>query len=456
MRAERAAILTARAEVLYDRGQFDDALAECRSASAIQSELAGVEREPPATSTSLETMHLEAKLLQASLRWEEALPIELRIVAELRSRLLVHPGDPELARELALGLAHVAASRSRIEGPASARSELEEGLALVRQLGTERPDDAETLATHGMIARDLAAVEVALGEHAAAIELASAALEASRAAAVLEPSARSYRSEVGSSLAGLASAFSDSGECEQAQPLYRDALSIYSELSRDFPASARYRLEQARVTDEQAVSLRFDSPEQAYQLHEEAVARYEALLALQPDRCQLRLAAAVAWNNFANLLLNGLGRTDDALHMCERGFAVLEPCRERMGEAARRSGPAQRLAYLHALALCAADQPDRAWPEVLAFEQLAGSEAWCWRYAADLWNEWILASRRIASSGEPATGDERSARERMFAALRRAIELGFRDIDELRTTPALRFFHGDPELAELFRLLEVE
>jgi hypothetical protein len=40
----------------------------------------------------------------------------------------------------------------------------------------------------------------------------------------------------------------------------------------------------------------------------------------------------------------------------------------------------------------------------------------------------------------------------MYAALRRGIELGYRDVDELRMTPALAEFRADPEFVELLRL----
>lgn len=448
VRGERAALHAARANVLYDQGHFDEGLADCGRAESIQRALYS---GGPAGSAALrETLYLHAKLLQASVRWSEALPIQRELVAAMDRAVELAPGDLAMRSELALRLADLGDSLAHVEGPAAARGELARGHALARAVRAAEPEDAEAAWAAGRLACVRGEVELDLGEHEAGRLLALEAVEAFRDAAELAPSRRSLRGEVATGLAVLGKVDALQGRAAAEGP-YREALAIFADLAGEYPESVRYRLEQARVLDELAVCLRHERPDDAPPLHREALALYETLLELQPDRCQLRLAAAVAFNNWANHLVHVQRRPDDAQRACERGLALLARCRGATGEERDLRQAEARLGYLHALARCLADDVDGARPEVEGFERGAGDEAWRWRYAADLWNEWLLASRR--AGGLPAEL-EAAARGRVVTALRRAIELGFADLDELRRTPALAALREDPDVAALLESLE--
>lgn len=109
---------------------------------------------------------------------------------------------------------------------------------------------------------------------------------------------------------------------------------------------------------------------------------------------------------------------------------------------------------LRALALCLSDESALARAESVCFGEAAGDGARNWRCAADLWCEWSLSFARRASPGGPVAELELEGRGHVLDALRRAIELGYGDIEEPRKTPALQLFRDDPELVELMRRLE--
>lgn len=438
---EGAALQAARAEVLYDQGRFDEALADCRAAAAA---LAGA-RGDEASAVRTTSRHLEAKVLQSMLRWAEAEPIQRELAQALRDAFSAAPEDDDLKRRLALMLADLSESMGRAFGREQSREVVAEGLELARELAADWPDVAERVWTQGRLAADSAHAALNLGDLDGAAALAAEALEANRAAAGLAPEDRSLRLEVAKSLAQSARIEFERGRDGEAS--YREGLKILDALNREFPEAERYRLEQARLLDELAQSVRKRQPERSLLLHREAIALYDALVSERPEGCQSRFAAAVALNNYGNHLIHYMRDFPAALEALERAAELIEPCRARISGDVSVSNLATLLSYLHALALCLSDQPARARAEIEAFDATAGEKADASRYASDLWCEWLLARRR---RGEL----EQDGRERMFAALERAIELGYRDVQELRTTAGLDSFRNDPAFLELLARIE--
>jgi serine/threonine protein kinase len=445
---ESAALHSARAEVLYDQGRIDEALDGCRAAVALLGEV-----EPgEVPDVYFTARYLEAKLLQAALRWGEAAPIQRELAERLRARLAQAPDDVETKRKLALCLADLSDSLGHGVDPAQAHVELAGGHALARELAAAVPDDPDQVWILGRLAGDLAEAEVLVGELEAAAQHAEESLAAFRAAAALDPQVRFLQADVAGGLARLAKVEQLLGRDAEAH--YRESLALLADLAREFPEALRYRLDQARVLDELAVSLRHTAAARAEPLHREALAHYSALLEEQPERCQVRAAAAVAHNNLANLSILYRREFDVALESCERGLELLEPCRARAQDDAQVADVLVRLTYFHALALCLVDEPELARKEIEDFGEAAGDVARHWRYACDLWCEWSLSVARRASPGAPDPGLEREGREHVRDTLRRALELGYRDVAELRATPALQPFLDDPELAGLLARLE--
>jgi hypothetical protein len=446
--AERAALQTARAEVFYEQGRFEEGLADCRAA------LASLGEEPRAE--DLDTLHLalhaEAKLLQGSLRWPDAALVLERIENSLRTRLATAPQDADLRRQLAVCLADKAQTLGRFQGAGAGRAELEEGYALARALAAEHSGDPDFVWVLGRLASDLSDSELVRGEFDEAARLIEESYGAFLAAAELDPGARFPRAEAAAALGSWARI--DALRGRPAEPRYLEALELLGGLAREFPESVRYRLDQARLFDELAVSLGPADPARAEPHHRLSLEIYAALLAEQPDDCRLRSAAAVANNNLANQLIHRHRDFEHALEACERGLALIEPCRAHAADDEQVADAASRLAYLHALALCQAGEHRFARGEIEAFEAAAGDSLWRWRFASDLWTEWTLAVRRDASLDAAASGFEDLGRERMLGTLRRAIELGYSNLEELRTTPSMQPFLRDPEVAELLAGLE--
>ncbi|MFG0319015.1 MAG: hypothetical protein ACF8XB_17215, partial [Planctomycetota bacterium JB042] len=105
--------------------------------------------------------------------------------------------------------------------------------------------------------------------------------------------------------------------------------------------------------------------------------------------------------------------------------------------------------YVRGRALVLAGRLGPAREAALEFERRAGEDAFRLRYAADLWNELVLALRR-AGAGPDA---EREATGRMYRLLGRAVDAGYADREELTTTPSLSTFRDDREYRALLERL---
>lgn len=441
VRLESARLAAARAEVLYDQGRFDEALASCAAARE------RAEAPSPAP-LALDVLRLQAKILQASLRWDEAVPLQRELARARRERAAEAPSDPQRARELCQSLVDLAESLGRAQGPDPARAELVEGLALARAAAAAAPDDVDAVWLLGRVNEDRAEAELLAGDPARAAAAARESVEAYRAAAALDAEARFREANVASAL-GLRARI-EHALGQDARASYAEGIAILEGLAREFPEAVRYRLDQARLLDEQAHSLRFRDPPAAVPLHRASIALFDALLVEQPDRCQLRFAAAVAHNNWANHQIHVQRDFSGALASGERTVELIGACAERTRADVQLAQLAWRSAYLHALALCLDGRPEPARREIEAFAARAGEDALRWRYTADLWCEWTLAQERGGASA--ALVEE--GRGPLFDALGRAVELGYRDLQELRSTPALQRFRDDPELAALLADLE--
>jgi len=457
--AERTQLFLSRAQVLYDLGRLDEAVDEYERSIAAERALSG--RDAPASArrnradTLLLALRGKAKVLQACLRYSEALDLQREIVRLTRGRCAADPEDAGGKRDLAIALADLAESHRVVQGPAPARPLLEEGYQVARELAAAAPAEAAFAWAFGRLARDRGELELELGDDELAWRLVTQGLEALRVASALAPEKRFYQFDVATALVVLAEVELARGDLGRAESGYREALALLDALVQDFPDSTRYRRERANAKDLLAIALgnsqgRFHD---AAELQEEVVAELEALLAAQPSRCDLRSRTALAAGNLANSLNNARERVERALELAERGLELLEPCRGL--ETYPIAIPMQELLlrYQRALALCFLDDLVAAHEAIEAFGAGVGDDARMVRFVSDLWNEWILALRRVEPASELRDELELEPRARMYETLRRAIDLGYRNLEELRTTPALDPFRGDPELVEILETI---
>ena len=75
------------------------------------------------------------------------------------------------------------------------------------------------------------------------------------------------------------------------------------------------------------------------------------------------------------------------------------------------------------------------------------------RYAADLWNEYVLALDRLAAPNSDRLARREQGVARLFELLGRAIDAGYRERGELETTPALAAFRDTPQFRALLEKL---
>ncbi len=456
---ERGELHSSRGLVLYDLGDLEQGMLELDRSAAIargliEGESAAAAHRDRATAILLESLSGGAKLLQASLCFSEAAVLQREVVRLGRESIAASPDEPSLMRGLALALANLAESSLRISGPASARPLLFEGYRLARESREARPEDAQFAWTFGRLARDRGERELELGELALAHVLAEEGLVALREASALAPESRFYQFDVAMALVAMAEVDLAGSSLGLAESGYREALAILDGLVRDFPESLRYRRERAVAKEYLAIALangrgRFA---EAAQLQEAVVAELETLLASRPSRRDLRFRAALACSNLANSLTHARKDLDRVLELSDRGLELLEPCAaiEMYPLGIPRLG--MLLVYNRALALCLSDDLDAAWTAIEAFEDRIDDDARMTRFVSDLWNEWILALRRVSPSGGEREELEREPRARMYRSLRLAIERGYRDLEELRTNPALDPFRQDEDYLRILEL----
>jgi tetratricopeptide (TPR) repeat protein len=133
-----------------------------------------------------------------------------------------------------------------------------------------------------------------------------------------------YCHDLATQLNGLASLRQGAGRFAEAEHGYRAALDLQGHLVRDFPDEPRYRQQRAAVRHNLAVLLElggdFAGAEKAYR---QAVAGYEALHAANPAARNYRQALALARRNLG-VALTTLGRYPEAADLIARGQTLQE------------------------------------------------------------------------------------------------------------------------------------
>lgn len=289
----------------------------------------------------------------------------------------------------------------------------------------------------------LTAIEERASRQEEAREHALAALAAFERAAQLDPASRFYAFDIAEAEVDAADPHFELGETEAAARFLRSAIARVDLLLRDFPDSVRYRNMRSTALEKLAVhSARSGDVRGALALQRELVTERERELAVQPERCDLRMRASLALTNLA-ASLTGLGEELDAALACyARIEALLATCNTDRLALDDVGNLISNGRYGNALALLGAGRMDDAFRAIESHAATVGTSAERLRYAADLWNELALAQRRKGD-------DETRSVERMFALLGEAVERGYHVRAELESTPALESFRSDPRFAAI-------
>ncbi len=456
---EGARLSASRADVLEDLGRLDEAVLECRRARGSLARLLAAEPTADLRVALAQVLNLECRILQLQLQHAPALELQAECVAELRLALL-GGGSEQSVGDLVVALANRAESEAVALGREAALATLAEAEALGREHLARRPQEASA---HRQLAQALVArgrFECLSGRLDEADLLAREGLELERRALALAPGERAQAFDLASALGSVADIARARHDREEEVRLVEEAVALLGALRRDFPESLRFRREHRSLRDRRASAIgALGRREEALGLYTELLAEAQEELERAPDRCDTRGQAAQAANNLANCLIHLRRDLERARALSEQGLTLLAPCLS-VGQGTWAPELEWKLRYQGCLARClGGGDPERALEAVAAFDAAAGEDAVRLRFAADLWTEWLLAARR-ARLPAPAVEDlvaappdegERAARERVLELLERAVERGYDDVQELRTTESLAPLRADPAFEDLLR-----
>jgi hypothetical protein len=154
-------------------------------------------------------------------------------------------------------------------------------------------------------------------------------------------------------------------------------------------------------------------------------------------------------NNLANVLLQQSQEPERMVAIVEYALEQSARLRDQPEQLFGNRRVERGLRYLHAVALVRAGRLADARPRIEAFDA-AADDAAAFRYAADLWCEYLLALPPQQDAVEPGIlSDRGTAYARILAALERAVTLGYADLDELNANPALDPVRADERFVAL-------
>lgn len=447
---EGAALHTSRGEVLRDIGQPEPALSAFLLAVEKRRRLvvlAPDDRHPISLAIALSRT---GKALEAMSRFSDAEPYLEEAARILRTTLSTSDGSPERKQDLAVALANLGRIEF-IQGSIDrGESLLLEAIRLADEAHAANPADAHTSWIQGRIYADLVDLATLRDRRENRSDWAALALERFRAAAAADPGKRYYTFDVTTGLGVVAGQAMESGRFDTAETALAEILTLIDDLLRDYPDSARFRHRRIETLDEYArcAILQRDYAH-AYDLFASSLADKERLCALEPDRQDLASDAANSLINMTNALVQQVDRLDEALVLIDRAELYLRVCDQVGPPVPQIERMKTGTRYLHALTLCLLDRQSDAAAAIARFDAASNSDAMSLRQSADLWNEWILQARRTQPDETLRAPTETEGRRKMYDSLRRAIQAGFDDLNELSTTPALDSFRDDPEFIAL-------
>ncbi len=457
---ERAELHAARAAVLRDLGRTADALAEFQHEVALRRRLAegaGEDRRVALAGALLG----EAKAQHALGRNERALPAYDEALSLLRAACAAAPDDAARSGALVEALADLSETQRDTGLFDAARATLDEAVVLAER--TARPDDARALARQARVCAEMYRLLDFRSQYAEAVPWAQRTLAACEMAAAAAPGKRAFAAAVAGGYHAVAQSLINNGRFDEGDAAARAGLAVLDALLRDYPDVRHYRDERSRLADLLGISAgRRGRSDEAVAVFAERVAETDAACLAEPERADLAVHGAEALNNYATALIDSRERFDEAALLVERGLARVAFVRSTPQPLALVDEIEFMLRYNRARMACFADRLEEARGAILEFEGQAGTGALASRYAADLWNELVLAQRRVRAAAGDAGGAvppaasppaEEEARGRMYERLQGAIEAGYGDRRELESTPSLSAFRDEPEFRALLSRL---
>jgi serine/threonine-protein kinase len=414
---------------------------------------------------------------EALASYQKALAIQERIAAD-------DPSDAQHLSDLSVSLINIGIVCSRTGRPDEALTFYERGRAVLERLTAENPNVTKFQNYLAYCGFAVGSLQARHGRPLEALEAYSASLAVRERLAADNPKVTEYRSELSVTYSNIAGLLDELGRTDEAEVPLRKALAIEEDLVREEPKVTRFqdylaayyltlgefrfrggRTDEARVACERALRIRqklaADNPTvtdfrrelegcynvigdllvqagqeaEALESYWKALAIAEALAAEAPAITMFQNDLARHLNPIGLLLLKA-GRSDEAAAAIQRALAI---SRELVAAEPSNLDPQVQLAAAHkGLGLWhsrAGRRPEAA----AAFRRAAElAEAIAATGRRDvlygLAGCRALLARALGPDGPaPITADARAEADRAMAALRRAVDSGFRNARMIRS-----------------------
>lgn len=442
--SERAKLEVRRAELLEQLGRRSDAEAAFRAAAASAERMLARGGDVRVWRTlATDCWSQLGGVLQTQARWQEALEAFDRALALAEPALAEQPVDVFGRRAWAASQIN-RAQLLRLAGEfEEARAGFARALPLLREQLGAAPADAQLLDMYGLGLSGSAQVEWRSGAAPLAFELWREALDVLERAHRLAPDERGYADDVGATAAHLGRALLHADQLEAAERALDQARAVQSELAARHPEFPDYRQRLAQTLDSVAwLARKRERNDDALALYRTALQHIEELAARYPESGTFVRDLAVTLTNLGGFEYELELYADALAH-----YARASELYDGFGAEVAPDGPLADAAvwsYLgHGASALLAGEFAHA---VRALERAAALE----RPNAEPWVELARIWRR-ASERAPADWHwgARPPLARALDALRKALELGWRDEAALASDADLSALRAQPGFAEL-------
>ena len=447
--SEGAELHASRGDVLRDLGRPEEARAEFNLAIDTWRRLVEADPAPANRSNLAAALNQLGKAEFATYRMQEALPPYGEAIEQLRLTLAVEPDSPARLRELAVTLANLDEALRGLGRADEALAANQEALDLAERCLAARPGDADATWTRARILSDRCSLLRDGGRNEDSLAAGERSLLDYRAAAAADPGSRFRRFDVTTGLITIADAEQGLRRFDDAEARLAEALAIMDDLLRDFPDSQRYHTRRLELLKQLGTTAgRKGDHARARELLLAEAAERERLISAEPDRCDLQVDWAITQLNIANSLVQQGLDADGARGRLHDAIERMSACDARGELPAADRDALLNARYLLALIACQTGDRDGALAAVTEFDTHAPDGPMARRQAADLWNEWLLLLDRAGEPDGPGSALA-DARAKCLDRLGQAIDAGYADTEELRTTPSLDVLRDDPGFDEL-------
>jgi serine/threonine-protein kinase len=441
--------------VLWQTGRLKEAEAEYRTALAIREKLAA---DNPAVSEFRK--HLQASyfnlanLLRQTGRLKEAEDLFRSALAIEQELAQANPAVPEFRRLLALNhhyLATVLKGTGRIR---EAETEFRSALAMLQALVRAHPAVTQYRSDLGSTHSELGVLLAESGRTREAETEFRAGVKNDQELVQVAPAVTEFRDRLATSHVNLGELLSEAGRSSESEPQYRAAETIFRELAGANPAVTYFRYGLAYTQVRRGILLsQAGRLKEANTVYRAAAEIYQSLVDQSPKVPDYADGLAAALTRLGDVVCSS-GRTIEARDTYDRAIALRERLVEEHPTTPAYLGSLAFSLRRRGLARRALGDPAGATDDVRRalglYDALAtrSREEWYETACCHAATASLAGTAGSGVSASLAAGEADAA----IALLKKAVTLGYRLTDAIRTEPALESLRDRPE----FRLLMLD